>query len=45
MCPDPSEVQFCIEIQRDVRIPTGVPGLTLSADVYRPRSTGPSRRW
>ncbi len=37
MCPDPSEVQFCIEIQRDVRIPTGVPGLTLSADVYRPR--------
>ena len=35
---DPSEVQFCIEIQRDVRIPTGVPGLTLSADVYRPRT-------
>jgi hypothetical protein len=41
MHPDPAEVQFCIDIQRDVRIPTGVPGLTLSADVYRPRTEVP----
>ena len=41
MCSDPSEVQFCIDIRRDVRIPTGMPGLTLSADVYRPRADRP----
>jgi putative CocE/NonD family hydrolase len=41
MHPDPSEVQFCTDIQRDVRIPTGVQGLTLSADVYRPRTEEP----
>jgi uncharacterized protein len=35
-CPAPSEALFRIEIQRDVRIPTGAPGVTLSADVYRP---------
>jgi predicted acyl esterase len=35
--PAPSEAPSCIEIQRDVRIPTGMPGVTLSADVYRPR--------
>jgi putative CocE/NonD family hydrolase len=35
--PAPTADQFSIEIQRDARIPSGVPGLTLSADVYRPR--------
>jgi putative CocE/NonD family hydrolase len=41
MCSALSEVQFCIEIKRDVRIPTGVPGLTLSADLYRPQVDEP----
>lgn len=27
---------YAVDVQRDVRIPTGMPGVTLSADVYRP---------
>ncbi|HEY1570320.1 MAG TPA: CocE/NonD family hydrolase [Pseudonocardiaceae bacterium] len=32
----PADVRYDVEVHRDVRIPTGDPGVTLSADVFRP---------
>ncbi|HEX5121333.1 MAG TPA: CocE/NonD family hydrolase [Pseudonocardiaceae bacterium] len=32
----PDDVRHDVEVHRDVRIPTGDPGITLSADVFRP---------
>ncbi|HST65262.1 MAG TPA: CocE/NonD family hydrolase [Mycobacteriales bacterium] len=33
------DARFAVDFQRDVRIPTGTRGVTLSADVYRPVTT------
>jgi hypothetical protein len=32
----PGDARYDVEVHRDVRIPTGDPGITLSADVFRP---------
>jgi putative CocE/NonD family hydrolase len=36
-----AEALFDVEFCRDVRVPTGTPGVTLSADVYRPVTDRP----
>ncbi len=33
--------RWAVEVHRDVRIPTSVPGVTLSADLYRPPAADP----